>query len=276
MGLRFRRTLTLLSGVRVNLGLHGASVSVGPRGASLTMGRHGIYANVGLRGTCLSYRTRLAVPARRGAGTPAPTRRSARPPAPTPRVGRPPQPVAPVPPLSELTLRLRDDGGCEVRFADGRVPDARQAKVIWGAYESVWRQQLSDEARRNNAPLDAIADVHTDTPGCDCIPVYSPQPSAAEPPRAPADVLLEAAPQAPPEPELGLFAALSPRARSEHAQTPEQQRRDHAEALLQWQERRNAASQAYAQAMRRHRVAMDAWEKSAHCPCWRDLLCVGA
>jgi len=59
MGMRFRRTISLAPGLRLNLGARGASLSAGPRGASITIGRNGVYGNVGMPGTGLSYRTRL-------------------------------------------------------------------------------------------------------------------------------------------------------------------------------------------------------------------------
>jgi hypothetical protein len=80
MGFRFSRRIKIMPGVRINVGLRGASVSVGPRGASVTVGRGGAHANVGLPGTGLSYRTRLGgAPQRRaasggGAGVQVPDR----------------------------------------------------------------------------------------------------------------------------------------------------------------------------------------------------------
>lgn len=59
MSLRFRKTITLAPGLRINLGARGVSLSAGPRGASVTLGRNGLFGNVGLPGTGLSYRTRL-------------------------------------------------------------------------------------------------------------------------------------------------------------------------------------------------------------------------
>lgn len=59
MGLRFRKSISIMPGVRVNLSGSGASMSVGPRGASVSFGKRGTYANFGLPGTGLSYRTRL-------------------------------------------------------------------------------------------------------------------------------------------------------------------------------------------------------------------------
>lgn len=59
MSLRFRKTITLAPGLRLNVGARGVSLSAGPRGASVTLGRNGLFGNVGLPGTGLSYRTRL-------------------------------------------------------------------------------------------------------------------------------------------------------------------------------------------------------------------------
>ncbi len=56
MGLRFRRSITLCKGVRVNFGMTGASISVGTRGARYTVHSSGRRtASVGIPGTGLYY-----------------------------------------------------------------------------------------------------------------------------------------------------------------------------------------------------------------------------
>jgi hypothetical protein len=65
MGLRFRRSVRLFPGVRLNFSRSGVSTSIGVRGASMTFGSRGTYANVGIPGSGLSYRTRLDAPAPR-------------------------------------------------------------------------------------------------------------------------------------------------------------------------------------------------------------------
>lgn len=59
MAFRFRRTISIFPGVRVNLGKRGVSVSAGVRGANVTLGRTGLYGNVGIPGSGVSYRKRL-------------------------------------------------------------------------------------------------------------------------------------------------------------------------------------------------------------------------
>ncbi|GHL51031.1 hypothetical protein ECZU29_58810 [Escherichia coli] len=58
MGFRFRKSINIIPGVRLNLSNGAPSLSVGPRGASVSFGSRGTYANLGLPGTGLSYRTR--------------------------------------------------------------------------------------------------------------------------------------------------------------------------------------------------------------------------
>jgi hypothetical protein len=64
MSFRFRKSIKIMPGVRVNLfasksGLS-PSLSVGPRGASVSVGKRGVHGNVGLPGTGVSYRTKLS------------------------------------------------------------------------------------------------------------------------------------------------------------------------------------------------------------------------
>lgn len=69
MGLRFRRSIKILPGLRLNLGMKGASVTVGGRGATVNIGPNGTYANLGLPGTGISYRERLDSPQKGKPGT---------------------------------------------------------------------------------------------------------------------------------------------------------------------------------------------------------------
>ena len=56
MGFRFRRTFTILPGIKVNLGKEGlSSVSFGRRGAKMTVGKNGTRQTVGLPGSGLSF-----------------------------------------------------------------------------------------------------------------------------------------------------------------------------------------------------------------------------
>lgn len=59
MSSRFSKRITILPGLRLNIGKRGISTTIGPHGFSLGIGKKGIYSNVGITGTGLSYRTKL-------------------------------------------------------------------------------------------------------------------------------------------------------------------------------------------------------------------------
>jgi len=55
MGFRFRRSIRILPGIRLNLSKSGVSTSIGVRGAHVTLGHGKVRETVGLPGTGLSY-----------------------------------------------------------------------------------------------------------------------------------------------------------------------------------------------------------------------------
>lgn len=55
MGFRFRRSVRLLPGIRLNFGTRGVSTSVGGRGFTLNFSKRGVRSTVGLPGTGISY-----------------------------------------------------------------------------------------------------------------------------------------------------------------------------------------------------------------------------
>lgn len=60
MSLRFRKSIKLAPGIRLNLSGSGASWTFGPRGASVGVGSRGTYLNTGIPGTGLFSRTRIS------------------------------------------------------------------------------------------------------------------------------------------------------------------------------------------------------------------------
>jgi hypothetical protein len=60
MGLRFRKIVRLLPGVRLNFSKSGGSLSLGDRGLTVNLNRDGARATTGIPGSGLSYSTRRA------------------------------------------------------------------------------------------------------------------------------------------------------------------------------------------------------------------------
>lgn len=66
MGFRFRKSIKLFPGVRINLSKSGVSTSIGRPGATVNFSERGVRGTVGIPGTGMSYSENLS------AGTPQP------------------------------------------------------------------------------------------------------------------------------------------------------------------------------------------------------------
>ena len=60
MGLRFKKSIKLAPGVRINISKSGISTTMGKKGASVSLGKNGVYANLGIPGTGISVREKLS------------------------------------------------------------------------------------------------------------------------------------------------------------------------------------------------------------------------
>ena len=59
MGFKFRKSIKLLPGVKLNLGKKGiSSISIGKKGATINISKKGIKTNLGIPGTGISYTTK--------------------------------------------------------------------------------------------------------------------------------------------------------------------------------------------------------------------------
>jgi len=74
MGFRFRKSIKLFPGVRINLSKSGVSTSVGVKGATVNFSEKGTRGTVGIPGTGVSYTERIAPSRKLMSPAPAPTK----------------------------------------------------------------------------------------------------------------------------------------------------------------------------------------------------------
>lgn len=72
MGFRFRKSIKIIPGVRVNISKTGVSTSIGGKGATVNVSKRGARGTVGLPGTGVSYSQRLTGPNSRSKTSPLP------------------------------------------------------------------------------------------------------------------------------------------------------------------------------------------------------------
>ncbi|MBU6376736.1 MAG: DUF4236 domain-containing protein, partial [Bdellovibrionales bacterium] len=143
MSLRFRRTIKLIPGVRLNLSKSGLSISAGAPGATVNFGKRGTYATVGAPGTGVSYRTKI------GDSHPQDTKSTG-----VESRGN-----------LRISIELQDDGTVIIRREDGSlVPDSWITKIRRLHGQEI-RQFLESAIDKRNASF--LENVHLNTPSPD-------------------------------------------------------------------------------------------------------------
>lgn len=203
MAIRFRKSIKLAPGVRMNLSGSGVGWTLGPRGASVGIGKRGTYLNTGLPGTGLYARQALSGQSGRSAAKPT---SSGVPPA----LGK-----------VSLTVSVSDEGVITFKDQNGEAVSEHlitQAKKQQGDAIKALIQSKCDEI---NAQVTALGELHHDTPSPNNAPSYRPAPFPVERPVPPVLKI------------PGLFARMFKGAQiqAENAKAQAQ----HAAALQQWE-----------------------------------------
>lgn len=153
MALRFRKSIKLAPGIRMNLSGGGVSWSLGPRGASIGIGKRGTFLNTGIPGTGLYSRQKLTGGGRSTGGLPA----------------------APAISVS-LNVSVSDDGTITFTDSNGNLVSDEiiaAAKKQKGDVIKATIQKTCDEI---NAQVEALEQLHLYTPHPTVSPRYEPQP----------------------------------------------------------------------------------------------------
>lgn len=219
---RFRRTLKLGRGVRLNLSKRGVSLSLGGRGAQLTVGTHGARVTVGLPGTGLRYTKKLGRPSQ--------------------ATGRKTRAAQEVTWPEDATLALAPDEE-SVQVLDGqgrRLPPAVESACLKARRDDVlaWLEGVVDEQLE---ALEALGALHRHL-----LPDMSVAPGF-EARQAPTLAL----PDAPKEPERSLLSQAASWLWSSEEDEVDQ---THAAALRQHQEQVNRLTRA-------HDAALTQWRE---------------
>ena len=161
MALRFRRSIKLAPGLRLNLSGSGASLTVGPRGASVNFGSRGAFFNSGIPGTGLYTRSRLgSVPSR-----PAAQSRKV---------------------SVSATIRVEDDGTVKYLDANGQPLNDYLTNLAKRQQGAKIKELLAETSERINAQVEALGKLHHFTPVPDETPTRTRREFEKKQPLAPA------------------------------------------------------------------------------------------
>ena len=208
MALRFRKTITLAPGIRMNLSGSGASFSFGGRGASVTVGNRGTFLNTGIPGTGISTRRKLGDPSRSSSSVASGKR--------TVNV--------------EVTAGITDDGTLYFKDQQGYPLDEKtiaRVKREKGDLVKGLMQQKCDEINRE---IEAVGEIHLATPAPEVRPTFELQ------------EFPELIPEQPTPKTLGFFASLFRGKRDKLAEENRQSSNRYLDELQGWQDRKEQFS----------------------------------
>lgn len=140
MTVRFRKSIKLAPGLRMNLSGSGLSWSLGPRGASVGIGKRGTYLNTGIPGTGLYAREKLSG----GASSSARSSLSPTPSATT----------------FTLTVSIDDDGLLTFKDAQGNLVPEWQIDAAKKQQGDKIKALIQDTCDKLNEQVEALGKIH--------------------------------------------------------------------------------------------------------------------
>jgi hypothetical protein len=251
MAFRFRNTIRLAPGIRLNLGKRGISLSAGVRGASVTLGKNGLWGNVGAPGTGLSYRTRLSE-------SPSHQRRAQR------EQQRQSNHAASqsAPALTEFKATLDATGQVTLLNQDGQPLNASQRRMVWSDYAERMTTWLESEMDTINGDMELLLEIHQDiVPPGSAIPDYEPevfdQPAPIKPEH-------ERRPPRPVKPELevSFWDRLIPGRQQRLIQAQEQDLQNWESELEAWKHQCLQIDKTYEQRLQQYERQVAEWNRA--------------
>ena len=189
MAFRFRNSIRIAPGIRLNIGKNGVSVSAGVKGATVTAGSNGVYGNVGLPGTGLSYRTRLDNSASQRKRADQEEKRQN-------RRERQQAALEVNQDFAELVLGLDDKGNLLINTQSGQPLPAEEHRKLLLNYNAEIHEWLQEQKDEINGDIELLLNPHID--------ILTPDTTSL---RHPVDPFIELQPeqpnfkQSPPEPQ---------------------------------------------------------------------------
>ncbi len=191
MAFRFRRTIKIASGVRVNFGKKGGSVSIGGRGGSINFGGRGVYGNVGIPGSGISYRSKI------GNNISSHQRRN--------QSKIPSQPGANCVQMN-ISLSLQEDGSVSFKDAGGNWLSDDYVVLAKRQHREFIIDWLEENCDEINQQIESLINLHLTTPSPDTEISFVPATFDQHPPIPPSTNFTEQKPVLPSTKEYGLLA----------------------------------------------------------------------
>lgn len=254
MALRFRRSVKIVPGVRVNFGKRGVSVSAGVRGATITAGKHGVYGNAGIPGTGLSFRSKLG-----GKATNSQLAREQR--KLERELEKQEQLERRQEALSKVQLSLNDNGSINIINSFGEALSRADLKLLWEQKSDYIYEWLLQQAEEINGDVEQLSQIHIDTPSPDLIPQYEVVPFQEPLPKKPNPFKEEPRPVKPEISQLGFFAKLSKNKRELYEIDKRKAAEKFRNELNLWKKKQKERKEKYLESLKLYEEKVKLWKE---------------
>lgn len=255
MAFRFRNTIRIAPGIRLNLGKAGVSLSAGVRGATVTAGQRGVFGNIGLPGTGMSYRTRLDK-------SPAHRRRVEQEEKRQHRKNRQQQVKHNTSDLGQVTLSLDDKGQLFMVDLSGLPLDAGLRRRLQKDFEVEIREWLEERMEAINGDMELLLNPHLDTLSPDSSPPeYQRVPFTELQPTKPQLQELALPPAQPEPPHIGWLDRLIPGRKQSLLNAWQEAQTDWNLSLRHWEEEKERLDKQQTQIMREYEQELAKWRE---------------
>ncbi len=204
MALRFRKSITLAPGIRMNLSGSGASFSLGGRGASVTVGKRGTFLNAGIPGTGISSRQKLGGPTRSSSSSTS---------------GKRTVDIS-------VSVGITDDGTLYFKDELGYPLDEKLIARVKKQKGDLVKGLMQEKCDEINREIEALGEIHLETPAPEVRPTFELQ------------EFPELIPEQPAPKSLGFFASLFSGKRDRLAEENRQSMNHYLDELRGWQHRK--------------------------------------
>lgn len=251
MGFRFRRSIKIAPGLRVNVGKSGdVSLSAGVRGASVNFGSRGIYTNIGIPGSGLSYRQKVNNDSEQQRNIRAQQKLAQEYPGSNQQLTK-----------SQINLIVDDTTGeLLMKDADGQPLSKQNIKRVWDQKRNEILELMERKAVEINGDINLLTKIHEDTPSPHSVPKYNIVPFNEQPPEQPKQSAMLPKPEIKQLPPLGFFSRLFKCNREAHNNDQKRLHEKWERTLLTWEETRKKETEKYQIALQRYEGLRQAWE----------------
>jgi hypothetical protein len=254
MALRFRRSVKIIPGMRLNFGKRGVSVSAGIRGANVTIGKHGAYGNAGIPGTGLSFRSKMGGNAS-NSQIAREQRKLERELEKQEKLERRKQA------LSSVELSLNDNGSIQILNSFGEALSRADLKLLWEQKTDFINEWLLQQVQEINGDVELLSEIHIDTPSPSLIPQYEIAQFSEPSPQKPKPYKEEPSPVKQEIQKLGFFGKLSKKKREKY-EIEQRKATDSFRAELElWEKRKKEGNEKHIKKLGLHEKNLKQWKE---------------